>query len=72
MKNISEMTRLTNAVEGSDAGIYQSSEKCFYIVLPNGEKKFLVKSRLDKLVAKHGGDINAVVTNYRVRNTNKV
>lgn len=72
MKSTSDMKLLTTPIEGSESGIYQSSEKCFYVVLPTGERKFINKNRLDKLANTHNGDLNAVLSSYRTRTPKKV
>lgn len=47
--------------------IFRASEKCIYIRLANGELKFCSQERFEKLVHRHGGNMEELVSKYRTR-----
>jgi len=47
--------------------VFKASENSYYIRLPNGEEKYVIKARLDKLLEKAEGSFEKLVANYKVR-----
>lgn len=59
------MPKAIEKMEEVVSGLYKASERSFYI-LHNGDLKFCIKERLDKLL-KIDGTLENVVKNYRAR-----
>lgn len=63
--NVRKMRKSAERVEVAP-NVFKASETSYYINV-NGEMKYCVKDRLDKLLAKVDGDYAKLVENYRTR-----
>lgn len=46
--------------------VYKATDRSYYIE-SNGQMKFVIKERLDKLLERAGGNYETLVQNYRAR-----
>lgn len=66
------MARPLESMQKIAPNIYRASEKCLYIIMPSGERKFCSQERFEKLVKRHEGNMEDLVAKYRTRVVNYV